>query len=733
MNNGLQCARNELRRLWSSRFTRIALIAVALMPLLYSSLYLWAFWDPYENLDQLPVAVVNNDKGTTYDGKKLEVGKELVDSLKEDKALNWNFVSNEEALKGLKDQKYYMMIRIPESFSEQAASVKNQHPVKPVIEYIPKESRNMLAAQLGERVIEQLKTKVSEKLTSEYLDTMASSLVDIEAGFQDAANGAKQLGNGSSDAKQGATDLKNGINQAKDGANQLSIGLPQLAEGASQISNGLAQTSSGSLQLASGLNDAKNGMFQLKGKSPVIQSGMARLVNGLGKIQTEGTKPLIVGSQAVSGGLNELQAGTIQLYEGSKEVSKGIVDTQAAIQQLAQAATVIPPDQIKVQLDLISQGMDTLVAGQHLVETGLADANSKLPTLAQGQQQVAAGVQQLDKKLGEAKTGATQLQTGFEQYATGVDQLYEGISKAHSGSQQLSQADNKMYNASIQWVSGAKQAANGSLSLIDGLGQLSDGSTQLESGLGEITNGANTLSSKLAEGANEIKDQKPTATQIDQMAAPLDIKTEKIDPVPNYGTGFAPYFISLALWVGALILFFVIDVHAMDHVPLRTSSWVAGKYVPLVIVGTIQALISSAVLQFVLGLHLEHPIMFYLYNILLSMTFIAVIQGLVSVLGDAGRFLAIVLLMLQLTSSAGTFPLELTPKFFQYISPYLPMTYSVKGLKEIISAGDLTIILHSVSILFFITVGALITTVLLSKGKIYHLQQQNQNTDAFHA
>ncbi|TCS77946.1 YhgE/Pip domain-containing protein [Tepidibacillus fermentans] len=726
--NGLQCARNELKRLWSSRFTRIALIAVALMPLLYSSLYLWAFWDPYKNLNQLPVAVVNNDKGTTYDGKKLEVGKELVDTLKDDKELDWHFVSDDEARKGLKDQKYYIVIRIPENFSEQAASVKNQSPVKPVIEYIPKESRNMLAAQLGERVIEQLKTKLSEKLTKEYLDTMTSSLEDVQLGFNKAADAAKQLSDGTNEAQRGANDLKDGINKAKDGVVELAKGLPVLADGAKQISFGLAQTASGNQQIAAGLNQAKNGLSQLKEKSPVILTGLADLSGGLGQIQKEGTRPLVTGSQQVSKGLSQLQTGTSQLYEGSKQVTTGMKNIQMSIDQLKLAIDQgLPASEIKNQLDLISQGMNPLIEGQKNVEMGLADVNSKLPDLINGQQQVAGGLVVVDQKIGEAQAGASQLETGFSQYAAGIDQLYTGVSEAQAGVQTISQAEGKMATASIDWMNGANKAAKGSLSLKDGLGQLSDGSSQLASGLVDIKDGANTLSLKLKDGATEIQDQKPTSSQLEQMASPLEIKTEIIDPVPNYGTGFAPYFISLALWVGALILFFVIDVHAIDQVPMRTSSWVLGKYLPLVIVGTIQAVISSAVLQFILGLDPAHPILFYLYNILLSMTFIAVIQGLVSILGDAGRFLAIVLLMLQLTSSAGTFPLELTPKFFQNISPYLPMTYSVKGLKEIISAGDTSIILHTVFVLLFIAVGAFITTVILSKGKIAHLQQERQN------
>ncbi|MFV9511758.1 YhgE/Pip family protein [Tepidibacillus sp. LV47] len=726
--NGIQCARNEFKRLWSNRFTRIAIIAVALMPLLYSSLYLWAFWDPYKNLEHLPVAVVNNDKGTVYEGKKLEVGKELVDSLKKEKDLDWHFVSNEEAINGLENEKYYLLIRIPKNFSEQIASVKSNNPVKPTIEYIPKESRNLLASQLGERAVEQLKNKVSEKLTVKYLDTLASAFGDIRSGFQEAADGAKQLHDGTNVVQQGVGDLHNGIQKAQNGAAKLVTGLPVLVDGAKQISQGLAKTAGGNQQIASGLQGAKVGLSQLKEKTPTLQQGLSKLTNGLKMIQTLGTKPLLDGTMQVNQGLNKLQTGIDQLHVGSQQATTGMVQVQTSINQLVMALDqgLLTPDQVKEQLRQLSQGMNPIIAGQQAIEAGLAETKNQIPKLIEGQTKVADGLKEVDQQLNTAQTGAKQIESGFQQYSSGIGQLYDGITKAEVGVKKIGEAEGKMAMASTDWVNGVQQAVKGAYQLNDGLLRLSDGSSQLESGLSEIEEGAGTLYSKLKEGAEKIKEQKPTDQQLAQMVAPLEIITEKINPIPNYGTGFAPYFISLALWVGALVLFFVIDVHAIDQVPLRTSSWVLGKYVPLVFIGSIQAIISSFVLQFILGLNPNHPVLFYFYNILLSMTFIAVIQGLVSILGDAGRFLAIVLLMLQLTSSAGTFPLELTPRFFQNISPYLPMTYSVKGLKEIISANNMNTILHTVYVLLFIAFGAFITTVILAKGKINYLKEQQR-------
>ncbi|SFC27016.1 YhgE/Pip C-terminal domain-containing protein [Bacillus sp. 491mf] len=195
-------------------------------------------------------------------------------------------------------------------------------------------------------------------------------------------------------------------------------------------------------------------------------------------------------------------------------------------------------------------------------------------------------------------------------------------------------------------------------------------------------------------------------------ASPVNVKTEKMAEVPNYGTGFTPYFLSLGLFVGALLLSIVFPLRETVGIPKSGFSWFISKFGVLFAVGVIQALVADAVLlSSWLGVHVQSVPYFILFSIITSLSFIALVQFLVTTFGDAGRFIAILTLILQLTTSAGTFPLELIPEWLQVCNAWFPMTYSVSGLKAVVSSGDFGFMWQNAGIL-------MIFIVLLSLGTI---------------
>ena len=238
---------------------------------------------------------------------------------------------------------------------------------------------------------------------------------------------------------------------------------------------------------------------------------------------------------------------------------------------------------------------------------------------------------------------------------------------------------------------------------------LADGSTELADGTTKLSDGTTEYEAKLKDAAKEANSVKPNDETYDMMAGPVDVKNEKINHVPNYGTGFAPYFLSLGLFVGALLISIVYPLREPSDRPSSGMSWFLGKFTVLTSVGIIQSLIAAAILLFGLGLEVESVPLFLLSTIITSLTFLALIQMLVTILGDPGRFVAIIILILQLTTSAGTFPLELIPTALQPISALLPMTYSVSAFKAVISSGDFSFMWQNLYILlgYFIVFVAL--------------------------
>ncbi|MGG4301557.1 YhgE/Pip domain-containing protein [Bacillus wiedmannii] len=958
-----QLLRKEFTEIIKSKKILIPIIAVLFVPILYAGMFLWAFWDPYKQLDDLPVAVVNLDKGAVFDGKPIEVGKGLVDNLKDNTSFKWEFVSEKEAKKGMEGRKYYMLVRIPDDFSSNATTLLKDDPKPLNLEYIPNESLNFLSSQIGGTAIEKIKGEVSSTLTKTYAEKMFDSIQDVSKGLAAGAEGANKLHDGSSELHDGSSkvtdglhtlqgksgEMKDGVQKLADGSNKLvdgsgkvtnglntlnsktgemQIGVGKLLDGSGKVTDGLhvLNSNAGIGKLVDGSGKVTNGLNTLNSKTSEIQTGIGKLVDGSGKVtdglntlnsktgeMQKGIDELHDGSEKVTGGLNklvsksgELKTGTTDLSNGmgklaegqsqlekwSQEIQKGLQDLNSNVQRSAAAlekmqskgpsilntvnekidgagASVnqlneltqstagdaknaaqevanlqkqiekLPKEyqeqlqpfitsavkstatvqqkaagvaggtnklneevkQLKgeinqktgdgqsklpnpAELQSLTVGIDQLSSAQkgfvekfqgfgaklNTAEEGankfknesgqlidainqLADGSGKvtggLDTLSAGANQMVGGVNQLADGSGKVTGGLGTLSAGANQMAGGVNQLADGSSQVTGGLGTVSVAVNQLADGSSQVTGGlgtlsvgANQMAGGvsqladgsgqvttglgtlngglnkmstgSTQLIDGVNKLADGSGKVTDGLVKVNDGSGELAEKLGEGAEKTGEVKGTDKTYDMFASPVKVKTEKMAEVPNYGTGFTPYFLSLGLFVGALLLSIVYPLRDTVGVPKSGFSWFISKFGVLLSVGIIQAIVADIILLFGLGVEVQSIPYFILFSIVTSLAFIALIQCLVTAFGDAGRFIAIITLIIQLTTSAGTFPLELIPKFLQPFNAWLPMTYSVSGLKAVVSSGDFNFMWQNVGIL-------MIFIVVLSLGTIASL------------
>jgi putative membrane protein len=268
----------------------------------------------------------------------------------------------------------------------------------------------------------------------------------------------------------------------------------------------------------------------------------------------------------------------------------------------------------------------------------------------------------MQQKLGEAQGGADKLSTGADALSSGAGELAAGLSTLNGSVQELS--------------SGTKQ--------------LKDGASQMASGLLELEDGTQELSTKLNDASSQTSDLKLSDEKASMFAEPIQLDVERLTDVPNYGTGLAPYFLSLGLYVGALLITIVYSVREPAIRPLNGWSWFWSKALTLMVIGAAQALIVDSVLLFALGLEVQNVADFILFSIVTSITYMMIIQFLVATMGNPGRFVAIIILILQLTTSSGTYPVELIPGWLQGVAPWLPMTYSVAGFRDVISSGDVS-------------------------------------------
>jgi putative membrane protein len=708
----------EWKALISNKKVLIPMIAVLLIPLLYSGMFLWAFWDPYGKLHELPVAVVNEDKGAVYNGEKLEIGSDLIENLKENRDFKWDFVDKKTAEKGLENQKYYMMIEIPSDFSKNATTLMNEEPKKLELVYVPNESFNFLSAQIGNTAVKGIKESIANTLSETYAESVFENLNKLADGVHKASEGATKIDEGAAEINDGAEKLQTHLEELakssvsfKEGLQAASTGSESLGNGLHALSNGLGKMKAGQEQLLDGAEKAKAGTNQLTEGLEKSYAGMKELNEKLPAL-TAGSSQLSQGTQSLSNSLSQWKEGAEQTKAGAHQLSTGLEQFYQALQGvLAQV-----PEEQKVQLEqsmsqLITSskqlegGIDKLSSSAGEISQGAAVLAQKMDELHQGQAKVEKGVQTLTEGQSQLLAGAKIINNGQEQIVHGLSIFGEKLVEAKSGAEQLVSGNGKL-------STGLGKLAEGSEKLKDGSHQLADGASNLKEGTDKLTSGTHELAEKLSEAAKETSKIHSDDQTYEMMADPVKVDKKKFTEVPNYGTGFTPYFLSLGLFVGALLLSIVFPLRDPVDIPTSPFSWFISKFGILAVAGILQALIADIVLLLTLNIEVESVPLFIVFSIITSITFMALIQFLVTTMSDPGRFIGIIILILQLTTSAGTFPVELIPDFLQHFHAWLPMTYSVFGFKAVISSGDFAMMWENAGKLLVFTVLMVIGTLL---------------------
>ncbi|SFC28322.1 YhgE/Pip domain-containing protein [Streptococcus equinus] len=369
----------ELKALIKSPKLWVTMIGVALVPALYNLSFLGSMWDPYGNVENLPVAVVNEDKSATLNDKTLTIGDDMVDSMSKNKALDYHFVSQKKADKGLKDGDYYMVITLPEDLSEKASSLLTDNPKKLNIKYQTTAGRSVVASKMSESAMTKLKDTVSENITKTYTKAVFKSMTDLQDGLKKASDGGNQLVDGSQKLESGSQTITDNLNKAASGSQQL-------ADGSTTLVNGLGEYTDGVGQLAPGLD--------------ALYGGILPYTNGVG----------------------QLSANLPKLSTGADQVSAGVTEYTTVEGKVAK---VMPQ---------LTQGFNTYANGVSKISAGQTAFATALTSYTDGVDQLSAGLTQLNAKSKELTDGINQLQTVS---SNNLDQLIAGATNLNNGLQAL--------------------------------------------------------------------------------------------------------------------------------------------------------------------------------------------------------------------------------------------------------------------------------------------------------
>ena len=640
----------EWKHLFNNKILLISMAVISFIPILYSGFFLGSIWDPYGQTKNLPVAFVNEDKGASLNGKSLNVGESVEKKLKDNHDLGWEFVSKQQADEGVNNGHFYAVVTIPSDFSQKAASITESEPQQAVINFTTTPAKNYIGSLVSNQAAAKVKSSVSEQITQAYAKGILENLDKLGIGLDTAANGA--------------STLHDGLGRLQSGTQTYVGGVKQLAVNQQSLTGGLAQLSDGSRKLQAGLGQLSNNL-PTESQLSQLSDGMKQLQSGINQLNASVSNPspaLVAQQNKVNTDAQTLKK-TVEDSESdllAAGVTLRTLDTQAAASSSKSTTISLP------QISNISQAFTKTKA--IIAQTG---------TLRED-------LQTLNQQLSAQQT---QLQAGVSALNNGVNQLTPNAIAAFNGYNSVRFANNQLLAGSASLTNGLSEAKSGSQKLANGASLLESRSGALIDGTSQLANGADTLANKLADASNRIKIQPTGATTQQQIANPVKSEMTEKGNVPNYGYALSPYVLSLSLFVGALVLNVIYPIRKTFSEQESAIRWWLSKISVAGVAAFMQATILMLVMVFFLGLTPEHPAHFIGAIYLTSFAYMSIVSLLVIVLDNPGRFLAMVLLVLQLGSSEGTFPIQTANGFFQTINPLVPMTYSIRALRQAISGG----------------------------------------------
>lgn len=540
--------KQEWAYLRKNKILLLVFLAIIAIPTIYTTLFLGSMWDPYGKVDHLPVAIVNEDKPVTYNDETLEVGNEMVDSLKDNDSLDFHFVSSKEAKDGLKNGTYYMVITIPEDFSANASTVLDEHPRKMVLDYETNPGTNYIASKLSETALNKIRTSVADTVTKTYTETVFDQIVTVGEGMTEASDGAGQLADGAIQLADGNNTITTNLNVLanssltfKDGADTLHVGLKKytdgvaqlddgskklkdglstlnngasaLASGVSQLSNGSASLKNGIIQYTSGVSTAQAGADTLDKSSISLTAGVTALKTGVDTLVSK-NNALNQGVAAISNGLgniiSEIDQMSASTPETTTEVSTQPIDTSSASANVSATSDALSTassnnqalisaiensslsEEEKSSLKTLANDTQTSIDNASANACDTEESISKLPTSTSSStttttQSGAASsdaLSTLKRQLTFMKNQIDDKQTGL---ASGIKNYTDGVKKIQTGLG----GDGTLANPGL--VNGIAAYTNGVSTLNTGLTTLNNNSSSLTSGVGQLNSGLTSL------------------------------------------------------------------------------------------------------------------------------------------------------------------------------------------------------------------------------------------------
>ena len=548
---------------WKAIFKKptfiIVMIGISLIPALYNIIFLSSMWDPYGQLSDLPVAVVNNDKEASYNGNSMAIGKDMVSNLKENKTLDFHFVDEEEGKKGLEDGDYYMVVTLPSDLSEKAASILTDHPEQMQIDYQTSSGHSFIASKMSDSAMTQLKQNVSTNVTETYTKALFNKMIDLKDGMSQAASGSEKLTDGANQLVAGSQTLTTNLHSLADssltfsnGTEQFTKGLSAYVSGVEQLHLGLGNFNSGLVTYTGAVSQLDSGLGQLSSKSPELVGGINQLYTGV-ESYTGGVSQLNAGLNQFSSGVSAYTNGVGSLATGANQLSNQSATLRMGVEQLSEgiqqlSSKLDASSEQKDQIDQLSSGLNQLNQAIQNIDVGdtkqldsvlssiaslsnqmLASAQSEKATTLANIQSTAAYQSLTSEQQAEISASVSQNSTDSIQSAQSIIALVQGLQGSLENLQNQSSNLSTLKNQANQVLPLASTSLTGlssGLTEIQGAvtSKLVPASQSIASGVNAYTAGVD----KVSQGASQLSEKNSTLTgSLDQLVSGSTTLTQK--------------------------------------------------------------------------------------------------------------------------------------------------------------------------------------------------------------
>ncbi len=674
MKNIWQIFKQDVLRIRQNVIAMIVIMGVTVVPCLYAWFNIAGSWDPYSNTGNLKVAVASVDDG--YEGSiipiRLNLGDQVLSSLRENTQMDWVFTSEENAVSGVQSGEYYAAIVIPKDFSSKMMSIFSEDIQKPKIIYYSNAKENAIAPKVTDKGASAIQKQINQTFIETVSDTALTAL-------QSVSNMAKATGsesiadNLSKNLNQMATDLSSASATMQSFSNLTSSAQQLLTATSDSLDQAKSQTSSGK----KALNDTKNTFSHLDsaldGATDSINSALS---SGAGfYTQVSNTLDTAFDTQskdvsAVADTLNTL-AGKIDnvtsAYTSLRDSISSIGTDHPELASLTEPIVAKLNSSITTQTDLRDKLNSTATSLKNST-TDLKTAKSELDALvnqsAQDVKQVQADYESnLQDSLNSLSSSVSDVEGNLSDLMSQIGEGVGGVSSlAKSANSDLTQIQSALNNSSSLLSDAAKKLTDTSAKL-DEMKQSGD----------------------YSELQTLLSDNKEALTSF--LATPVSLKTHQVYKIDNYGSSMAPFYSTLSIWIGGIVLVAMLKVTVSKKCiaglhRVKTHQIYLGRYIIFLLVGLMQSTLIAAGDLWYLGIQCEHPFLFLLACWFSSIVYVNIIYTLTVSFGDIGKAASVVLLVVQVAGSGGTFPIEVAPKFFQAVYPLLPFVHSMAAMRE---------------------------------------------------